>query len=119
MPAAIQEIGVKKRSDILCSNRAVSDTALHGFNFDQGLKPEKTTRTIAHQIQVDTALVSFRFEGDSDLVCAHRQRSGVIGNENPGHCAASFKISSRTSSKRRGSTRPYKRPSIMIAGDRA
>ena len=78
MPAAIQEIGVKKRSDILRSNRSISDAALHGFNLDQGLKPEKTARSIAHEIEIEAALLGLRFDGGSDLVGAHREGSGII-----------------------------------------
>lgn len=100
----------------------VGDTAGGGRYLDQRLEPQKPSRSVADQLDVDAPAFGLHEDGSSGFIGAHAARGGVARHINPGRAHVSPSVLRAlviNSSKRCGDTRPCNRSSIMIDGPSA
>src|SRR5690606_9487699 len=110
--------GVKQAGHILGRDRTVGHAAVRRFDFDHGLQPVQAARTVAHELDLLTALFGFGNDGRGGLLGAHGFGGGIQGNVNTDcHCA--LLSSAITSSKRSLLTLPTMSSLTRIEGDRA
>ena len=116
---AFEETGLEEVGDVASRDRAVSDAALFGLNFNQWLKVQHAARAVADDFDVLFLRLSFGGDGGCHLVGTNRERCCVARNVDGDHRAVSFARDATISSKRFGVTLPYNLSPIMIAGERA
>ncbi len=103
---AFEEVRLEQARYVFRLYGTVSDPALRCLDLDQRFEPQHAARAVADDLDLGIALLGFRSDRLGDGISAHRQRSGIAGNENLDHAAAPRSRSAMMLSKRSLSTHP-------------
>ena len=75
--ATLEERGVEETRNLVRAHRAVSNPTLRRDNLDEWLEPEHPPGAVAHQRDVETALLGLSDQRHCNSVGAHRACGGI------------------------------------------
>ena len=111
MRGALEHPGCQQRLDVTGGDRSVADAAARRLDLDEGLGPQQSARSRAHDLDLGC---EFGDPGDH-LVGAHRRRRRIPRDVHPGH----RDTSATAAASRVMSQRPSRRPLTVAAGPSA